>query len=59
LGNGSGGFAPASNFAVGAFPRSVTTGDFNGDGQLDLAVANENSNSVSVLLNTCTALPTR
>jgi protocatechuate 3,4-dioxygenase beta subunit len=28
----------------------VTTGDFNGDGKLDLAVANEMSNTVSILL---------
>src|SRR4029453_18487480 len=30
--------------------RSVVVGDFNRDGKLDLAVANENSNSVSILL---------
>jgi len=28
----------------------VAAGDFNGDGQLDLAVANSNSNNVSILL---------
>lgn len=31
-------------------PRSITTGDFNGDGKLDLAVPNSSSNNVSVRL---------
>src|SRR5438034_179757 len=42
--------APAVNYAVGSSPNSVATGDFNGDGKLDLAVANLLSNNVSVLL---------
>ncbi len=45
-------FAPQQAFATGSSPRSVAVGDFNGDGRLDLAVANQGSNSVSVLLNT-------
>jgi hypothetical protein len=45
-------FAAKQDFATGAGPRSVTVGDLNGDGKLDLAVANVNSNTVSVLLNT-------
>jgi hypothetical protein len=32
----------------------VTVGDFNGDGKLDLAVANDLGNNVSVLLGTGT-----
>ncbi len=50
---GSVSFAPASNFMVGAAPRSVTIGDIDGDGKLDLAVANGafSVNSVSVLRN--------
>jgi len=32
-------------------PRSLVAADFNGDGALDLAVANDHSNDVSVLLN--------
>src|SRR5207302_10976233 len=35
---------------VGALPISVAVGDFNGDGKLDLAVANQGSNDVSILL---------
>ncbi len=33
-----------------ANPQAVATGDFNGDGNLDLAVANSTGNTVSVLL---------
>ena len=32
-------------------PSSITVGDFNGDGRLDLATANERANSVSILIN--------
>jgi hypothetical protein len=35
---------------VGSAPQSVATGDFNGDGRLDLAVANGASNDVTILL---------
>src|SRR5262249_30398612 len=40
LGNGDGTFQAARNFPVGSDPRSVAVGDFNGDGHLDLVVAN-------------------
>ncbi len=52
LGNGSGGFtSPVGNpFAVGNHPNSVAVGDFNGDGKADLAAANFNDNTVTVLL---------
>jgi hypothetical protein len=43
-------FSPPVGYAVGIVPDSVAVGDFNGDGKLDLAVANEFSNNVSVLL---------
>jgi hypothetical protein len=48
------GFAPKTDFATGNLPYSVTTGDFNGDGKLDLAVANSNDSTVSILLGTGT-----
>ena len=41
--------AELENFAANADPRSITTGDFNQDENLDLAVANSSLNSVSVL----------
>ncbi len=43
-------FAAAANFGAGDFPISVAVGDFNGDGKQDLAVANEFSDNVSILL---------
>lgn len=49
LGNGSGGFASAGQYAAGSSPRSVAVGDFNKDGNLDLAAANAGG-AVSVLL---------
>ena len=45
-------YANQATFATGISPNSVSIGDFNGDGKLDLAIANSTSNSVSVLLNT-------
>ena len=46
--------APAFNtppiLAVGSAPYSAVLGDLNGDGKLDLVVANEGNNTVSVLL---------
>ncbi len=45
-------FAPQQTFATGSTPVSVAVGDFNGDGKPDLAIANFQANTVSVLLNT-------
>lgn len=57
LGNGGGGFNPASfsPVTVGVTPVSVAVGDFNGDGKQDLAVANVNSDNISILIGGCLA----
>ena len=51
LGNGLGSFAAAagSPFAAGSQPFQITTGDFNHDGKVDVAVTNLTGASVSVL----------
>jgi hypothetical protein len=46
--------APGSPVAVGAYPHSLAAADLNGDGALDLAVADFHSNDVTVLLGTGT-----
>ena len=54
--NGGGGTFGAPVPYVGGSglnPWSVALGDFNGDGKPDLAVANKNDGTVSVLLNGC------
>jgi hypothetical protein len=51
-GSATASFAPRQDFPTGAGPVSAAVGDFNGDGEPDLAVVNQSSNSVSVLLNT-------
>jgi FG-GAP-like repeat/Abnormal spindle-like microcephaly-assoc'd, ASPM-SPD-2-Hydin len=40
LGNGDGTFQPQTEYTVGADPDQLVTGDFNGDGKLDLATVN-------------------
>ena len=49
MGKGDGTFQPFVAFATGSFPNSLATGDFNGDGKVDLATANSD-NTVSILL---------
>jgi hypothetical protein len=50
LGNGDGTFQAKHDFAVGSNPQWAAAGDFNGDGKIDLAVANYYDGSVSILL---------
>ena len=50
LGNGDGTFQPAQNLSAGKNPFSIAVADFNGDGRLDVVVANNGSGTVSVLL---------
>ena len=45
-------FSDKTDSTTGSNPYSVSTGDLNGDGRQDLAVANYNSASVSIFLNT-------
>jgi len=47
---GDGSFENATSFAVGNSPRSVITGDLNGDGILDLIAADRSDDTLSVLL---------
>jgi hypothetical protein len=49
LGNGDGTFQSPISYGVGIQPASVAVGDFDGDGTLDIAVANQGSNTVSIL----------
>jgi hypothetical protein len=47
-------FVPAFDFPTGLAPVAVAIADLNGDGHLDLVVANSAANTVSVLLGTGT-----
>ena len=47
-------FATKVDFTTGSRPLYVSIGDINGDGKPDLAVANVNDSTVSILLNTTT-----
>ncbi len=40
-----------TNFAAGATPTNLATGDFNNDSKTDLVVTNQLSNDVSILIN--------
>src|SRR5262249_28881577 len=48
-------FDRRNDFGVGSSPQAVVIADFNGDGVADLAVANRDSNNVTVLLGSADA----
>ena len=50
LNQGDGTLGTEQRFAVGDFPQDLATGDFNGDGILDLVSANRFDDNVSILL---------
>ena len=51
LGNGSGGFAAGATYATGNGPVSGATADFDGDGDIDVAVSSVGDAKVTVYAN--------
>ncbi|MGO4884593.1 MAG: FG-GAP-like repeat-containing protein [Bryobacteraceae bacterium] len=51
LGNGDGTFGTAVHYSAGVNPFSIALGDFNGDGHLDVAIADETQLAIQVPLN--------
>lgn len=49
LGNGDGTFAPAVSYPVGLAPATIVAADFNGDGKLDLAALDADTEIVNKL----------
>ncbi|TAF75965.1 MAG: T9SS C-terminal target domain-containing protein [Bacteroidetes bacterium] len=47
-------FNEKTDFTVGTTPYKLSVGDINGDGKLDIAVANLNSSTMSILSNSAT-----
>ncbi|CAF4030788.1 unnamed protein product [Adineta steineri] len=54
LGNGNGTFGQGQDYSsAGQKLQSIIAQDFNKDGKYDLAVTNQNSNSLAILLTQC------
>jgi len=53
IGDGSGEFPTRQDYHVidGSYPNGVSTADFDGDGSIDLVVANSQIDSITVLMN--------
>ncbi|HEY9401463.1 MAG TPA: Calx-beta domain-containing protein [Pyrinomonadaceae bacterium] len=49
LGEGEGNFGGPTDYLIGQYPQSISDGDFNGDGFIDLVTSNSQSEDVSVL----------
>jgi cysteine-rich repeat protein len=54
LGQGGGSFGPATAYEsragyTGEYPRSLATGDVNGDGMVDVVTANQSSSNITVV----------
>jgi photosystem II stability/assembly factor-like uncharacterized protein len=45
-------YTTALNLPSGTMPKNIATGDFDGDGNIDLVAANKNSNTITVYKNT-------
>ncbi|GIH94138.1 FG-GAP repeat domain-containing protein [Planobispora siamensis] len=54
-GKGDGTFAAGVEHTVGSAPSAPMTGDFNRDGKIDIVTTSYETDTISVLLNTCTA----
>lgn len=50
LGNRDGSFRAPSTYAIGSSPYAIAVADFNGDGKVDLVLANGDDGTVSILL---------
>jgi Ca2+-binding RTX toxin-like protein len=48
-------FSTKTDFNTGSAPASVTSADFDGDGTVDLLIANQSDDTISVLRNTSTS----
>jgi hypothetical protein len=49
LGDGNGDFQTHVDYPTGSFPTGLAVGDFNGDGNTDVAVTNGNGNTLTLL----------
>ena len=51
LGNGNGSFQPATTYAVGTAPAGLAVLDCEGDGDMDIATANNGTDNIALLRN--------
>jgi hypothetical protein len=53
LGTGDGRFSTSIDYPGGSAPESAVLTDLNGDGKLDVLMANPSARAVSALINSC------